>query len=200
MIQDINILYHGTGATFENPDLDNSREDVDFGVGFYTTQNKEMAKKWASSKRKSTINTYSFNRIGDLKIYTFKLDEEWLDFVTNNRLGIDSQKKYDKYDILIGPTAENKVFDTVNEYIKGTYTKKEAIQYITVAGFDQQIVFKTEKAIQSLKFIKRELLEPDEKAFIKLQVNKDRKNALDKLDCLKKRNSKKSYKNEGESK
>lgn len=51
-----------------------------------------MAKKWASSKRKSTINTYSFNRIGDLKIYTFKLDEEWLDFVTNNRLGIDSQK------------------------------------------------------------------------------------------------------------
>lgn len=81
MIQDINILYHGTGATFENPDLDNSREDVDFGVGFYTTQNKEMAKKWASSKRKSTINTYSFNRIGDLKIYTFKLDEEWLDFL-----------------------------------------------------------------------------------------------------------------------
>ena len=92
MIQDINILYHGTGATFENPDLDNGREDVDFGVGFYTTQNKEMARKWASSKRKSTINTYSFNRIGDLKIYTFKLDEEWLDFVTNNRLGIDSQK------------------------------------------------------------------------------------------------------------
>lgn len=186
MIQDINILYHGTGATFENPDLDNSREDVDFGVGFYTTQNKEMAKKWASSKRKSTINTYSFNRIGALKIYTFKLDEEWLDFVTNNRLGIDSQKKYDKYDILIGPTAENKVFDTVNEYIKGTYTKKEAIQYINVAGFDQQIVFKTEKAIQSLKFIKRELLEPDEKAFIKLQANKDRKSALDKLDRLKK--------------
>lgn len=92
MIQDINILYHGTGATFENPDLDNSREDVDFGVGFYTTQNKEMVKKWASYKRKSIINTYSFNRIGDLKIYTFKLDEEWLDFVTNNRLGIDSQK------------------------------------------------------------------------------------------------------------
>lgn len=45
-----------------------------------------------------------------------------------------------------------------------------------------------------------EILEPDEKAFIKLQVNKDRKSALDKLDRLKKRNSKKSYKNEGESK
>lgn len=189
MIQDINILYHGTGATFENPDLDNSREDVDFGVGFYTTQNKEMAKKWASSKRKSTINTYSFNRTGDLQIYTFKLDEEWLDFVTNNRLGIDSQKKYDKYDILIGPTADDKLYDTLNEYIKDTYTKKEAIQYINVAGFDQQIVFKTEKAIQSLKFIKRELLESDEKAFIKLQANKDRKNALDKLDRLKKRNA-----------
>ena len=28
MIQDINILYHGTGATFENPDLDNSRETL----------------------------------------------------------------------------------------------------------------------------------------------------------------------------
>ena len=57
---------------------------------------------------------------GALRKCTFKLDEEWLDFVINNRLGIDSQKKYDKYDILIGPTAENKVFDTVNEYIKGT--------------------------------------------------------------------------------
>ena len=58
MIQDIDMLYHGTGATFENPDLDNSREDVDFGVGFYTTQNKEMAKKWASSKRKSNPFRY----------------------------------------------------------------------------------------------------------------------------------------------
>ena len=172
MIQDIDMLYHGTGATFENPDLDNSREDVDFGVGFYTTQNKEMAKKWASSKRKSTINTYSFNGIGDLKIYTFKLDEEWLDFVTNNRLGIDNSKKYEKYDVLIGSTAENKVFDAVNEYINKNFAKEKVFQYMNKSGYDIQIVFKAEKAIQSLEFIQRETLEHDEKAFIKTQTNK----------------------------
>lgn len=52
MIQDINILYHGTGATFENPDLDNSREDVDFGVGFYTTPKSRNGKKMGIIQKK----------------------------------------------------------------------------------------------------------------------------------------------------
>ena len=37
------ILYHGSNITVENPNLNLSRKNLDFGSGFYTTENKEQA-------------------------------------------------------------------------------------------------------------------------------------------------------------
>ncbi len=44
-------LYHGTDTIIEKPIHNKSRMDVDFGLGFYTTTNKDMAMKWASRKK-----------------------------------------------------------------------------------------------------------------------------------------------------
>ena len=40
------ILYHGSNLEIEKPDLAHSRENVDFGRGFYTTPIREQAEKW----------------------------------------------------------------------------------------------------------------------------------------------------------
>jgi hypothetical protein len=34
-------LYHGSNVAVENPNLEFSRKNLDFGAGFYTTVNKE---------------------------------------------------------------------------------------------------------------------------------------------------------------
>ena len=40
------ILYHGSYLEVQTPDLVHSRENLDFGRGFYTTPLYEQAIKW----------------------------------------------------------------------------------------------------------------------------------------------------------
>jgi len=41
------ILYHGSNVVVERPKILQSVRMLDFGVGFYTTSNKEQAVRWA---------------------------------------------------------------------------------------------------------------------------------------------------------
>ena len=41
------ILYHGSIVVVENPEIRVGDRYLDFGYGFYTTNNKEQAVKWA---------------------------------------------------------------------------------------------------------------------------------------------------------
>ena len=41
------ILYHGSYLEVQTPDLVHSRENLDFGRGFYLTDIREQAEKWA---------------------------------------------------------------------------------------------------------------------------------------------------------
>lgn len=38
------ILYHGSNVYFKTPDLSKSKENIDFGKGFYVTRDDIMAK------------------------------------------------------------------------------------------------------------------------------------------------------------
>ncbi len=82
------ILYHGNDCVVDAPKILESDRFLDFGVGFYTTNNKEQAIRWAnkvSARRKSHkqfISIYNFdNEKNNLKIIQFdEPNEEWLNF------------------------------------------------------------------------------------------------------------------------
>lgn len=40
------IVYHGTTDIIEKPDVDHSKNYLDFGKGFYLTTYEDQAKKW----------------------------------------------------------------------------------------------------------------------------------------------------------
>ena len=110
------ILYHGSYLEIETPDLIYSRENVDFGRGFYTTPIYEQAVKWCEKfKRRGKdgiVSRYHFDEKGYLELKVLKFDnysEEWLDFILNCRKGKDSSD----YDIVIGGVANDKVFNTI---------------------------------------------------------------------------------------
>lgn len=42
------IVYHGSSIEVAKPDIYHSRDNVDFGKGFYITSIKEQAAKWAA--------------------------------------------------------------------------------------------------------------------------------------------------------
>lgn len=149
------ILYHGSYLEITRPDLQHSRSNVDFGLGFYTTPLREQAEKWCAKfkrrGRSGVISAYRFdkNQSGSLKILEFATySEEWLDFILTCRSGNDTTD----YDIVIGGVANDQVFNTVELYFDGLINKTEAIGRLRYEKPNLQICFRTEKALQQLHF------------------------------------------------
>ncbi|MDR0903573.1 MAG: DUF3990 domain-containing protein [Ruminococcus sp.] len=144
------ILYHGSYTEIECPDISFSRDKLDFGKGFYVTPIFEQAKNWASRflkrNKNAIVNSYDFfDELNLCKVWLFdKYTEEWLDFITNCRRG---ESPDEIYDIIIGGVANDKVFDTIEEYAQGYKTKEEAIKKLRMELPNLQYCFRKQNII-----------------------------------------------------
>lgn len=150
------LLYHGSHMEIRTLDLKHSRENVDFGKGFYTTPLYEQAANWCGKfKRRGKegiVSTYKFanSDYERLKVLEFNsYSESWLDFILNCRSLNDSTT----YDVVIGGVANDKVFNTVELYFDNLIDKNEAIKRLRYEKPNLQICFRTEKAINKLQFV-----------------------------------------------
>ena len=148
------ILYHGSNVVIKNPISTKGRSDVDFGSGFYLTADKNMARKWASNKNQSIVNVYEVN-LSMLKVKQLHADDEWLDYVIYNRTNVGKKPFNDSnYDVIVGPTADDKLFATIDLYSDGIISKEQTIHVVNCMKYSEQIVFKNDLAIRkALMFI-----------------------------------------------
>lgn len=139
------ILYYGSYTEIKNPQINYSRNNVDFGRGFYPIPIKEQAEKWCKRFiRRNTqgiVSIYSFDEknLDNLKVLYFKnYNEDWLDFIMNCRNGKDNSD----YDIVIGGVANDKVFNTIELYLNGLIDKSEALKRLIYEKPNLQICFR----------------------------------------------------------
>ena len=149
------ILYHGSYLEIKEPDLSHTRNNVDFGSGFYVTPIYEQAAKWGSKfkrqNKESVINEYDFNETAykSLKVLEFNsYSEQWLDFILNCCRGKDKTD----YDIVAGGVANDKVFNTVELYFDNLIDKKAALRRLIYEKPNMQFCFRTENALSFLTF------------------------------------------------
>lgn len=149
------ILYHGSQVEVSCPDLLHSRANVDFGKGFYTTPIYSQAYKWCLKFKNRGLNgivskyilSEEFTNV--LRVLRFDAYcEEWLDFILSCRSGND----HTDYDLVIGGVANDKVFNTVELFLDGLIDKSEALNRLRYEEANLQICFRTELALQFLKF------------------------------------------------
>ena len=169
-------VYHGSYCEVNNPSLDNGRIDADFGIGFYVTPDIMMAEKWACRKKKPIINEYILD-IDKLSEYSFSLDEEWLDFVIQNRNGDDTTFSPYDFDILKGATADDKLFATIEQYESGFIDSETAVEVLNCMKIGQQLCIRTKKGLENLHFIKSTELSPEQVIQIREANKTDRKMA-----------------------
>jgi hypothetical protein len=155
-------LYHGSNTIVETPDLTHTFKTLDFGEGFYTTTNKRQAVNFTlrvieRHGGKRILNLYNFDKneaYAELKIRIFeKADKTWLDFVAQNRQGTYKGKKYD---IIYGPVADDRVYQTLVLYSDGIFTTDDALKRLATFKLYNQFVFTSEKSLQYLHFINSE--------------------------------------------
>ena len=144
------LLYHGSSETVEFPEIRKARFNKDFYFGFYCTQYREQAVRWASRYGKTGfINTYEYTPDPGLNYLVFEeMTEEWLDFILKCRRKQDSSD----YDIVMGGVANDKVFNTVELYFDHLIDKQEAIKRLRYEKPNMQICFRSERALKQLHF------------------------------------------------
>ena len=153
------LLYHGSDIIVEKPRIISSNRTLDFGVGFYTTTNKTQAIDFSYKvmrRRGSTlqsVSVYDFNidqAKDSLSVLEFKsADEEWLDFVSANRMG---KAIVAKHDIVIGAVANDTIYRVFGLYENGLIDKETALKQLKIQKLYDQVVFCTEEALQYLRF------------------------------------------------
>lgn len=145
-------VYHGGYCPIEIPEIIIGKYAKDFGAGFYCTELKEQAIRWARRYDTRIVSIYNFEQNKELKILHFnEMTEEWLNFIVNCRNGI----KHD-YDIVIGAMANDQVYNYISDFISGVLTKE---QFWVLAKFKHpthQINFCTAEAVKCLTFIESE--------------------------------------------
>jgi hypothetical protein len=157
-------LYHGSYMQVSEPRIIAPVRLLDFGTGFYTTTDKEQAIKFTNRfknfEKNRIVNIYEYNDVDAeslLSILKFtEANTEWLSYVVANRSGTG---KDNDYDIVIGPVANDKVYDVVESFELGDYSEEEAIRRLLTFRLTDQIVFKTEKSLPCLKYIGSEQIE-----------------------------------------
>ena len=154
-------LFHTGFQIIEKPDIHRGRANADFGQGFYLSDNEEFSKRWASSPQGMTsyLNRYELNTEG-LKIKRFTRSLEWFDYIFANRAGRKDQLS--DYDAIIGPIANDTIYDTYGILTSGFVKKDKALKVLQIGNEYTQLVIKSEKASANLKFKKAEVLLSDE--------------------------------------
>ncbi|CDA83937.1 putative uncharacterized protein [Bacteroides sp. CAG:754] len=146
-------VYHGGTEVVVNPICGFGRKNLDFGQGFYVTNIKEQAFKWAiaiSTKRqaKALINMYQLDRDTILKEGSCKIfkayDAEWLEFIVNSRKGLNPAANYDYIE---GGVANDRVIDTINLYMAGLMSADVALQRLAMHQPNNQICLLNQKLI-----------------------------------------------------
>lgn len=123
------ILYHASDVEVRLPDIIHSRDNIDFGRGFYLTNIHEQAVNYAGRfKRRNKlawINTYEFvYNPSQWKVRVFdSYDGEWLRFVSECRAGEDKTD----YDLVVGGIANDKVIRTLDLYFRGLIDENQAL-------------------------------------------------------------------------
>ena len=152
-------LYHGSNVEVRNPKILESDRKLDFGTGFYLTTSYEQAEKWAvlTAKRrnygKPFISVFEYDEEGSNELSVLKFqnaDEKWLRFVSANRKNLSVKNDYD---VVICPVANDRTMPVIALFFAGVYTEEETVKRLLPQKLKDQIVFKTEKSLQYLKFV-----------------------------------------------
>lgn len=144
------IIYHGSYIKIEFPTIHQSKYPKDFSFGFYCTLIKEEAENLAINFNTPVVNIYKLTNLNALNIKIFKnYNDEWLEFVMNCRNG-----KTHNYDVVIGPMADDSIYDYIEAYTQRQMNTKKFFQSMNLKYPNHQISFHTIKALNCINFIK----------------------------------------------
>lgn len=190
------ILFHGAKNNIEGKiSVEKSHGTNDFGNGFYCVESLEQSAMFVSGFNESSLYIYEFDKSG-LYGTQFYVDREWMLTIAyfRGRL-IDYQdhpkiqkmiKKIEGKDYIIAPIADNRMFEIIDSFIDGEITDVQCQHCLSATNLGNQYVFKTQRAVEQLFFMRHCYLCEKEKKYYLSSKQEESKIGNDKVKIARK--------------
>lgn len=167
------IIYHGSIEIIEKPIYGYGNPHNDYGLGFYCTQNLDLAKEWATrNKTDGYVNAYQLD-LKSLKVLDLTSDKydvlNWVAILLKHKqqnMFIRSIKdsilkpfvdKYyidvSKYDVVIGYRADDAYYAFPKAFIYSEITVDRLKEIYRLGELETQIVLISEKAFEQISYM-----------------------------------------------
>ncbi len=177
----IKKIYHGSKDIIEKPIFGFGKTYNDYGLGFYCTEEMDMAKEWGVNfESDGYANIYEIDT-EPLNILDLNDDKyiilHWLAILLENRefdtpsgLALDAKEyilknfmiDYKNYDAIIGYRADDSYFSFAQDFINGTISYRQLGKALRLGKLGQQFVLISQKAFDSVKFAGYEIAQSKE--------------------------------------
>lgn len=191
------ILYYGSGEEIRKPIYHFDRPYNDYGLGFYCTEEKDIAKEWACPDDSSdgVLNRYSID-LSKMKVLNL-CDKSfsalnWIAILLKNRhfdiaSPLAKQAKdfllghylleVGEYDVVIGYRADDSYFSFAKDFIKNVISLEQLSLALTLGKLGKQTVLISKKAFDEISFEGSEAV--DGKIYFAKKASRDLKARFD---------------------
>lgn len=165
-------IYHGSVNVIAAPVYGQGKPYNDYGLGFYCTENLELAKEWACAMcMDGFANKYELNTDG---LSILHLNDKhyhilnWMSILLENRTfniseGMSRRSKqyilehflpdYKNYDVIIGYRADDSYFSYASDFVENTLSIEDLSKAMKLGKLGEQVVLMSKRAFDALTFI-----------------------------------------------
>ena len=158
------ILFHGAKAALEGSvSLDHSKEDNDFGRGFYLGESFLQSASFVCNYPDSSVYVAELDLKSGLNVIEFEVNTEWMLTIALFRRKLEQYKESPilkkfasavrKADIIRAPIADNRMFQILDEFIEGNITDLQCKSALSATDLGKQYVIVSEKGLKNLEII-----------------------------------------------
>ena len=184
-------IFHGPENRIEKPEYGREKPYNDYGLGFYCTEDIEMAKEWSCGEEHDGFaNEYTLDITG-LKVLNLNAPEytilHWLAVLLKNRtfrltnpIAKDA-KEYllehfpvntEDYDIIIGYRADDSYFSFAEDFLNNAISVRKLEKAMRLGNLGEQVVLVSRAAFDALKYVGAE--EADRSMYYVLKMKRDK--------------------------
>ena len=155
-------VYHGSYTRIETVDLSQAEANKDFGKGFYVTNIRKHAERWAERIAREhnatpVVTEFLFYETAYTdsiyKVLRFPQPcRQWVEFVMMNRDPNIPKPAHD-YDIVEGPIANDWVTSQIKRYEKGKISMESLVEKLTHREDTHQICLCTTESLGAIKIL-----------------------------------------------
>ena len=185
-------LLHGSNRIIKEPQFGYGKKYNDYGLGFYCTENIEMANEWSvEADRDGIVNVYNLD-LDNLTVLDLTNKDynilEWLEILLENRtfdiqtdFGYESinyicenfKPEYETFDVIKGYRADDSYFSFAQDFLNNNISLNTLKKAMQLGGLGEQIVLKSQKSFENIQFV--ESINVESKIWFPRKEQRDKK-------------------------